>query len=119
MKFNSSFGAEIRRVDNKTFSPVYEVSSSQRNLESSLSKSQTKGHYYTFENTLSYEKTFAEKHSISALVGYTNEWGKQETLSVNARDLIGESDNLHYIDATLDKNKTTASNSATEYGLMS
>ena len=45
--------------------------------------------------------------------------GKQETLSVNARDLIGESDNLHYIDATLDKNKTTASNSATEYGLMS
>ena len=54
--------------------------SSQRNLESSLSKSQTKGHYYTFENTLSYEKTFAEKHSISALVGYTNEWGKQETL---------------------------------------
>lgn len=119
LKFKSSFGAEIRRVDNKTFSPVYEVSSSQRNLESSLSKSQTKGHYYTFENTLSYEKTFAEKHSISALVGYTNEWGKQETLSVNARDLIGESDNLHYIDATLDKNKTTASNSATEYGLMS
>ena len=107
LKFKSSFGAEIRRVDNKTFSPVYEVSSSQRNLESSLSKSQTKGHYYTFENTLSYEKTFAEKHSISALVGYTNEWGKQETLSVNARDLIGESDNLHYIDATLDKNKTT------------
>ena len=87
LKFKSSFGAEIRRVDNKTFSPVYEVSSSQRNLESSLSKSQTKGHYYTFENTLSYEKTFAEKHSISALVGYTNEWGKQETLSVNARDL--------------------------------
>ena len=40
-------------------------------------------------------------------------------MSVNARDLIGESDNLHYIDATLDKNKTTASNSATEYGLMS
>lgn len=43
LKFKSSFGAEIRRVDNKTFSPVYEVSSSQRNLESSLSKSQTKG----------------------------------------------------------------------------
>ena len=119
LKFKSSFGAEIRRVDNKTFTPVYELYSSQRNIESSLSKSQTKGHYYTFENTLSYEITFAEKHSISALVGYTNEWGKQETLSVNARDLIGESDNLHYIDATLDKNKTTASNSATEYGLMS
>ena len=119
LKFKSSFGAEIRREDTKDFSPVYVVSSSQKNLENSLSKSQTKGHFYTFENTLSFDKHFADKHTISALVGYTNEWGKNEYLSVYARDLIGESDNLHYADATLDKNKTTAYNSATEYGLMS
>ena len=48
-----------------------------------------------------------------------NEWGRRESLGVGAKDLIGESDNLHYIDATLDKSKTTGSNSATEYGLIS
>lgn len=52
-------------------------------------------------------------------MGYTNEWGRRESLGVGAKDLIGESDNLHYIDATLDKSKTTGSNSATEYGLIS
>ena len=119
LKFKSTFGAEIRRTDNKTFSPVYQVSSSQRNLESSLTKTQDKRYNYLFENTLSYENTFAEKHSINAIIGYTNEWGRYETLSVNARDLIGEAENLQYVDATLDKNKTTASNSATEFGLIS
>ena len=119
LKFRSSFGAEIRRIDSKTFTPVYQVSNSQKNLESSLSKSRINGDYYTFENTLSYDKTFGKKHTISAIVGYTNEWGRRESLGVGAKDLIGESDNLHYIDATLDKSKTTGSNSATEYGLIS
>ena len=119
LKFKSTFGAEIRRIDNKTFSPVYQVSPSQRNLESSVSKTWQKRHNYLFENTLSYENTFAEKHSINAIIGYTNEWGMYESLGASARDLIGESENLHYIDATLDDTKTTASNSATEFGLMS
>lgn len=119
LKFRSSFGAEIRRIDSKTFTPVYQVSNSQKNLESRLSKTRINGDYYTFENTLSYDKTFGKKHTISAIVGYTNEWGRRESLGVGAKDLIGESDNLHYIDATLDKSKTTGSNSATEYGLIS
>lgn len=119
LKFRSSFGAEIRRADSKSFSPVYQVSNSQKNLESSLSKTQINGGYYTFENTLSYDNKFGDKHYISAIVGYTNEWGKRETLGVSGRDFIGESENLHYIDATLDKNKITGNNSATEYGLIS
>lgn len=119
LKFKSSFGAEIRKTEAESFSPVYFVSNSQKNNESSLSKSHINGNYYTFENTLSYNKTFLEKHTVSALVGYTNEWGKRETLGVNGKDFIGESDNLHYIDATLDKNKTTGSNNATEYALIS
>lgn len=45
--------------------------------------------------------------------------GKRETLGVSGYDFIGESENLQYIDATLDKNKITGNNSATEYGLIS
>lgn len=119
LKFKSSFGVEFRRVDSKSFSPVYQVSNSQKNLESSLSKSHINGRYYTFENTLSYDRKFGDKHSLSAIIGYTNEWGKRETLGVSGYDFIGESENLQYIDATLDKNKITGNNSATEYGLIS
>lgn len=119
LKLKSSFGAEIRRTEVKNFSPVYFVSNSQKNDESSLSKTHTNGNYYTFENTLTYIKTFAEKHSLNVLAGYTNEWGKREVLGLSGRDFIGEASNLHYIDATLDKSKTTGSNNATDYGLIS
>ena len=119
LKFKSSFGAEIRRNEDKYFSPVYFVSNSQKNQTSSLSKDLTNGNYYTFENTLNYVTTIAKKHNLNVLVGYTNEWGKTENFGLNAQDLIGESPNLHYIDATLDKNKTTGSNNATDYGMIS
>ena len=119
LKFKSSFGAEIRRNEDKYFSPVYFVSNSQKNNTSSLSKSLTNGNYYTFENTLSYVTTIAKKHNLNVMVGYTNEWGKTENFGLNAQDLIGESGNLHYIDATLNKNKTTGSNNATDYGMIS
>lgn len=119
LKLKSSFGMEIRRAEAKSFSPVYFVSNSQKNDESSLSKTHTNGNYYTFENTLTYIKTFLRKHSLNVLAGYTNEWGKRETLGLSGRDFIGEAPNLHYIDATLDKSKTTGTNNATEYGLIS
>lgn len=119
LKLKSSFGAEIRRAEAKSFSPVYFVSNSQKNDESSLSKSHTNGNYYTFENTITYIQTFAEKHSLNLLAGYTNEWGKREVLGLSGRDFIGEASNLHYIDATLDKSKTTGTNNATDYGLIS
>lgn len=119
LKLRSSFGAEIRRTEAESFSPVYFVSNSQKNDESYLSKSHTNGNYYTFETTLTYIKTFAEKHSLNVVAGYTNEWGKREVLGLTGRDFIGEADNLHYIDATLDKNKTTGTNNATDYGLIS
>lgn len=119
LKLKSSFGAEIRRTEAKTFSPVYFVSNSQKNDESSLSKTHTNGNYYTFENTITYIKTFAEKHNLNILAGYTNEWGKREVLGLSGRDFIGEASNLQYIDATLDKNKTTGTNNATDYGLIS
>ena len=119
LKFKSSFGAEIRRNEDKSFTPVYFVSNSQRNQTNSLYKGLDNGNYYTFENTLNYMTTIAEKHNLNVLVGYTNEWGKSESYGIGAKNLIGESGNLHYIDSTLDQTKTTGSNSATEYGLIS
>lgn len=119
LKFRSSFGVEMRRNESKGFSPVYFVSNNQKNEESYLSKSQFNGNYYTFENTLSYITTIADKHDLNVMVGYTNEWGKTETMGLTGRDFIGEAGNLQYIDATLDKSKTTGSNNGSRYGLIS
>lgn len=119
LKLKSSYGAEVRRADEKYFYPEYFVSNSQKSNESYLSKTHRNGNYYTWENTVSYINTFAEKHRVNILAGYTNEWGKRENLGLTGRDFIGEAGNLHYIDATLDKSKTTGTNNATDYGLIS
>lgn len=119
LKLKSSFGAEIRRDDSKGFTPVYYISNSQKNTESSLSKTQTKGQYYTWENTLTYINTFAEKHSVNVVLGYTNEWGKYESLGGSARDLAGEAPYLHYINTGLDPLKKTVSNSGSDYAMIS
>ena len=119
LKVKSSYGAEVRRTDEKYFYPEYYVSNSQKSDESYLSKTHRNGNYYTWENTITYINTFAEKHRVNILAGYTNEWGKKENLGLTGRDFIGEASNLHYIDATLDKSKTTGLNNATDYGLIS
>lgn len=119
LKLKSSFGAEIRRNNSKNFSPVYFVSNSQKNNETFLSKNNGKGNYYTWENTLSYIKTFKEKHNLNIVLGYTNEWGKSENLGGSGTDFVGEAGYLQYFGAGLDKSKQTLSNSASDYAMIS
>lgn len=119
LKFKSSFGAEIRRNEASSFTPVYYVSNSQKNTENSLYKGQVNGNYYTFENTLTFIRTFAQKHHLNLMAGYTNEWGKRESFGLTGLHLIGEAPNLRYIDATLERNKTTGTNNGSEYAMIS
>ncbi|WP_185116811.1 SusC/RagA family TonB-linked outer membrane protein [Dysgonomonas massiliensis] len=118
LKLKTNFGAEIRRNNSKYFSPIYFVSSSQQNNESYMSKSNVNSNYYTWENTLSYVNTFAEKHSLNVVLGYTNEWGKSESFGNNFRDFIGESPNFHYGTAALNTLQNN-SNGASEYAMIS
>ncbi len=119
LKLKSSFGAEIRRNDSKNFSPMYFVSNNQKNNETFLSKNNGKGNYYTWENTISYIKTFKEKHNLNVVLGYTNEWGKTENLGGSGTDFAGEAGHLQYFGAGLDKSKQTLSDSASDYAMIS
>lgn len=99
LKFRSSFGAEIRKTDDYQFAPVYEVSSYQKNPVNQVTRGYKKYNYYVWENTLSYIKKFAEKHSVNAVVGYTNEWGRTETLQGVKKNTPNDTPELQYLDA--------------------
>lgn len=116
-KFKSSFGVDARRTDNYVFNPVYEVSSYQKNAISKVTRGYRKFDYYVFENTLHYNKTFNTKHTVNALVGYTREWGRTETLEGDATNTSNDSPDQHYIDAGLTKG--TATGTAYESALIS
>ncbi|MCL8006950.1 TonB-dependent receptor [Gelidibacter japonicus] len=45
--------------------------------------------YYTFENTLHYDKVF-NKHSINVLIGTTTEWSDNESFTAGAKDFTSD-----------------------------
>lgn len=98
-KFRSSFGADIRKTDTYVFLPTYEVSSYQKNPVNQVTRGYNKYNYYVWENTLSYIKTFSEKHNINAVVGYSNEWGRTETLQGSKKNTPNDMPELQYLDA--------------------
>lgn len=98
-KFKSSFGADIRKTDTYMFIPVFYVSNYQQNTENEVSRGYIRSDYYVWENTLSFNRTFKEKHTINAVVGYSNEWGRTETLNGTKYNTPNDSEELQYLSA--------------------
>lgn len=118
-KFRSSLGVDMRKTDDYQFTPVYTVSSYQKNPVNMVTRGYLKSDYYVWENTLNYTRTFAEKHSINALVGYTREWGRTETLEGSKKNTPSDDIDLQYLDAAQDGSSATATGTAYESALIS
>ncbi len=98
-KFRSSFGADIRKNDYYLFTPVFYVSNYQQNPVSQVQRAYSRSDYYVWENTLSYNKTFNKKHNVNAVIGYTNEWGRTETLNGIKNNTPNDAPELQYLSA--------------------
>ena len=118
-KFKTSFGIDYRRTDDYKFVPSYEVSSYQKNPVNMVTRGYTKFDYYVWENTLHYIRTFAEKHNVTALLGYTREWGRTETLEGSKKNTPNNDIDLAYLDAAQDGTSATAVGTAFESALIS
>lgn len=119
LMFKTSFGVDIRRIDDYDFVPQYEVSPSQKTAESTVTRGSTNYMNWVWENTLSYEKIFNEKHDFKAMIGYTMESTRNETFSASKNGVPGDSENLQYIDAAQTANSDKASGIAWESSMIS
>lgn len=82
LKFRSSFGYKMNASSYRQYTPAYTLSTTSSNPEDDVSQSQSSGYSYTFENTVSYAKTFNEMHHVDALLGVSMEkWGMGEDLN--------------------------------------
>src|SRR5690606_41174122 len=57
----------------RQYTPSFALSTTQSNPEDDVQQSQSSGYSYTFENTLSYAKTFNEVHNFEGLLGVSME----------------------------------------------
>ena len=81
LKFRSSYGVDIAFYGGDGFRPLYYLNAANRSDVTSYSRSQSRGFYWVWGNTLAYNTTFNRKHNFSALIGTTAEKNHGENVS--------------------------------------
>lgn len=96
--FKSSLGLDAAYNKNRSFTPVFFVSPLQANPINDLNKSWSERLLWVWENTVNYNKDFG-KHRVGAVVGYTSQEGKSESLSLSGQNIIRNSEDFWYFNA--------------------
>jgi TonB-linked outer membrane protein, SusC/RagA family len=113
--FKSSFGYTLDGGSWRSFSPIYQYSSTQLNTLESVSQSEWLGTGLTWENTLSYNFSICDKHHLNMLVGQSIEKsGMGESVSASNGNPIFHDFKHAYVSNAL----LTTINSATSMGGM-
>ena len=71
--WHTSYSFDYRISRNKSFMDAYEVSAYDKRDKNFLSSSMARQYYWNVDNILTYNNTFAEKHNLTAMAGFTVE----------------------------------------------
>jgi TonB-linked SusC/RagA family outer membrane protein len=103
LSFKSSVGSEINRYENEQFFPIYYESPSLQSNTTVLLNGWFKMNTLLFEELLTLKKTFAGKHDVQFLLGYTRQQSSYR-LDLRQTSNVPESEDMWYIsngDATV------------------
>ncbi|GAA4833037.1 TonB-dependent receptor [Algivirga pacifica] len=117
LKAKSAFSMDLLRNDSYNMEPIFNVSPDENNLRNTVFRGYGATNTWLWENTLSYNKTF-DKHTVSALVGYTAQESRFESLGVTRADLLGENEALQYISSATNL-EPQVYGSAAEWAMLS
>lgn len=114
LQFKSNLGIDMTYNRSRNFSPTYFISDYQKNLENSLSKSMTRHLTWLLENTVTYDKIFANIHRINLLGGITAQNYDRETIGASGGDFFTEDPSYLYVDQSSVDRKTGTNNASSE-----
>ncbi len=87
LKFRTSYGVDIAFYGGDGFRPIYYLNAANRSDVTLYNRSQSRGFYWVWGNTLAYNKNFDGKHNFSALVGTTAEKNHGENVSGSVQNM--------------------------------
>lgn len=87
LKYRTSYGIDFAYWGDEGFSPVYYLNAANRLDLNRYGRSQSRGIYWIWENTLSYNKRFLEKHNLTALVGTVAERNRGNSIGGGVQDI--------------------------------
>lgn len=117
LTFKSDYGIDISYGKFRNFKPKYFISTNDYMENNFLVFSDEKYFTWQWENTLTYNKIFQQKHDLTLMVGTTAQESRGEYLGASGTNIPNESPNLWYLNNTT-KNPTVGS-SASESSMLS
>ncbi len=108
LSFRTQYGIRGMYDDRLSYSPIYFIASNQTRQRSSLSLDKPNNSSWLWNAYLSYAKTVAEKHNISATMGTELQKRSFYTFSGSAND-IPEKKNMWYLTQTGDPTSLNSS----------
>jgi len=117
--FRSSFGVDITDSAYRSYTPEYNLSSTNNNTVSSVTQSSNKGLGWLFENTLQYKATLKDVHHFDVLVGTSAKENTSEYMSATGKELSREGFKYAYLSNATDKVSSTVSGGRNDYNMQS
>jgi TonB-linked SusC/RagA family outer membrane protein len=87
LKFRSSYGVDLAFWGGDGFRPIYYLNVANRSDVTVYNRSQNRGLYWVFGNTVTYSKDFNKKHHFSALLGTTAEKSRGENIGGSVQNM--------------------------------
>lgn len=97
----SRLGYRITQDNSHSYTVPSYLNSLSQVTKYNISSNVNTGYYYQFENFANYNKTFADKHNIGAMVGMSFEENRWDNASISSEDvdiLQGYASNFQYIE---------------------
>jgi TonB-linked SusC/RagA family outer membrane protein len=92
LKLRTSYGAEITNWENEQFFPEYFESVAHVQDVNALFRGKFNNRHLVWENTATYNRTFAEKHDLTVMGGYTRELTTYRYFAFNVSDVPTDPD---------------------------
>lgn len=86
--FRTTLGVNPQLSRYVSFTPIYNVSSFQQSTTNSMSKSRNDNLNTSWDNTLTFEKTFARDHNVKVMGGYSYRIKNADALNASATGLV-------------------------------
>ncbi len=99
LTFRSQFGANIWFQRNDYYDYAFYIDALESNTLNKVGRNYSDGTNWTWNNTLTYMDTFAEKHNLTAMVGFTAERYVDWWNNAARQSVPGTSDLLHEVSA--------------------
>lgn len=98
LSFKSTFGADYNLGRYSSYYPVFYVSQTERNDESSVTETRSSSLSWVWSNVANYNFNIGKIHSFNLMAGTEASYGSSESISATAYD-VPENEYMHYISA--------------------